>query len=270
MADTREIIPTVLFPERITLRFLGEAFASFGAVRVSDTLPLREVNAFMEAARRAFELTDDAKERCRRVGLESGYTPPSIEGVIGHGPDPLRHFWDITRDAPRIREVAPEFYGAAARLFTRLTALAARTLEAFDAAHGSDVLPDARGGSHSLRTSQYLNTAIGRDDVLFPAHVDFSLLTLYVGGAEGGLQVKHDGAWYDLWNPPGSVVIGVGTTLRLYAPEKAKPLRHQVMGASLGRISAVLFIEPRFDVTLPSGETWQVHLDRLMNKVRSE
>jgi isopenicillin N synthase-like dioxygenase len=126
----------------------------------------------------------------------------------------------------------------------------------------------ASGGRHLLRFSFYQASATATE-VIFPAHVDFGLLTAYIGGSAPGLQGAINGHFVDIDNPPGSIILGAGTTLRMYDPQ-ITPFRHQVVGGQTERLSVVFFSEPRSEVVLPNGLMAGEHLRGIVASIRKE
>lgn len=235
---------------------------------LSDVLPAGVTERFYAAARDVFDLPEYEKLACLRRGMSGGYTPPGIEGVRGKEPDRRRRFWDTVASehgGSRYPDsgVGRAYRDAAEALYAACDAAA----RPFFRARYPDIAPLLDGGRHLLRTSAYEPERAGES--LFPTHVDFGLATFYVGGTSLGLQGRIDGDWIDLVAGPGDLLVGLGTTLRLYDPAVA-PLRHRVVGTGVARISAVFFTEPRGDVTLPNGVRAADHLHRLVSEIRRE
>lgn len=249
---------------------LATALREVGAVRLEDVIPTPRVGRFLTVAQRAFDAPNDVKERSRRRGSGYGYTPPNVEGVRGHGPDPLRHFYDVRPEATRLAPELFEFLCEATGMYQRLWDIALEALARTDRFLGTSLAANAVGGEHLLRVSEYLNAHASPWEVLFPSHQDFGLFTVYLGGSASGLQMKIFDAWHDVWNPPGSVILGVGSTLRMFAPERLEAPRHRVVGSSTGRIATVFFSELRPDVRLPNGTMSGDHLARLVRQIRRE
>jgi isopenicillin N synthase-like dioxygenase len=213
-------------------------------------------------------LPSDVKTRYTRGDESAGYTPPGVEGVRGYASDWKRHFWDVL--APdRTKNRFPDHEGPAFRplaeeTFRRVEKTALLILRFLD----KRLLHDATDGQHMLRMSHYFADHQA-DTVLFPAHVDFGLLTFYLGGAEPGLQILIDETWHEVVIPPTALLASVGTTLRLYEPS-FKPVRHRVMGHGRERLSAVFFTEPRAEAILPNGVQAGEHLKRMVEQVRKK
>ncbi len=280
--NTHDLIPTLELPAfpkldqglgKITpqtLHLIHDGLCRVGAVRIENTIPPMLVEALLREAAKVFALPDTIKQRSlRTISKPFGYTPPGIEGVRGHGPDHLRHFWDVNSNElidPEL-ETRP-FYMCAKVVFQQLLRLSLELFQVIDRLFKTRIYQQSLGGQHLLRVSQYLNQTTSPWKIVFPSHRDFGLLTAYIGGAASGLQVKIDEAWHDVWNPSGSVIFGVGTTLKMFAPNDLIAIHHRVVGSQTGRISGVLFTEPHPDVVLPNGDTSGKHLDNLMRQVR--
>lgn len=268
--DTAGLIPTVPRLRDAADSVLADALREVGAIRIADAIPPHRVDQLLGRAAHAFRVPEDVRERSRRRGRGGGYTPPNIEGVRGHGPDPLRHFWDVRSEVTRIEPECYEFLAEAIGMYQRLWDIALEALCRVDRLLGTSLACDAVGGENTLRMSEYLNTQASPWDVLFPSHQDFGLFTVYLGGSHAGLQMKVNGAWHDVWNPAGSVILGVGSTLRMFAPDRLVAPRHRVVGSTTERIAAVFFSELRPDVRLPNGRMSGEHLAHLVEQIRYE
>lgn len=269
--DTTSLIPTVSRLRDTTDTLLADALREVGAIRIAEGMPTHRVERFLTIAADAFKVSEDVKARSLRRGRGGGYTPANVEGVRGHGPDPLRHFWDVRPEVTRIAPECYEFLAEATGMYQRLWDITFEALCVVDRLlGGTSIARDAVAGEHLLRTSEYLNAQASPLDVLFPSHQDFGLFTAYLGGSHAGLQMKVHGAWHDVWNPVGSVILGVGSTLRMFAPERLVAPRHRVVGSTTGRTAAVFFSELRPDVRLPNGKLAGEHLARLVEQIRYE
>lgn len=268
--NTADLIPTTHRLRDTTDTVLADALREVGAIRIADAIPPHRVERLLAESTHAFRTPDNIRERSRRHGHGGGYTPPSIEGVRGHGPDPLRHFWDVRPEVTGIAPECYEFLAEAAGMYQRLWDIALEALARVDRLFGTSLAAAAVGGEHLLRVSEYLNAHASPWEVLFPSHQDFGLFTAYLGGSSAGLQMKVRGAWHDVWNPIGSVILGVGSTLRMFAPERLVAPRHRVVGSTTGRIASVFFTEFRPDVLLPNGTMSGEHLAYLVQQVRHE
>jgi isopenicillin N synthase-like dioxygenase len=244
------------------------ALATNGLLLIEDALPADLVQRLFEEGQHALTLPPDVQTRYERGDESTGYTPPGIEGVSGHESDWKRHFWDVlsperTENRFPDREI-PAFRSIAEETFRHVEETAMRVLTCLN----EKLCQDATGVQHMLRLSHYF-AEHEADTILFPSHVDFGLLTFYVGGAKPGLQILIEETWQEILIPPTMLLASVGTTLRLYEPD-FKPVRHRVMGHGRERLSAVFFTEPRAEVLLPNGVQAGEHLRALVDKVRKK
>ncbi len=226
---------------------------------------------------RAFLRSSEAKsEAQRKIGLQgSGYTPPFVERVANEAPDGEREFFDLlapTLAATRLPyDTHPDFSALSLRVRSFLEQVAMRCFQLLDNSAHTTLATDATDGAHMLRCSRYF----AREDpvrVIFPAHRDFGLLTLFGGGAARGLEGEFAGSWHPIraLDIPGSVMVGVGNTLKLYLPH-LQGFHHRVTAANTGeqeRLSYSLFTEPRGNVLLPNGERASDRLERSVRRIR--
>ena len=275
--DTRNLIPVIegkgngSIPD-ITpsiIHIACDALCDIGILRIDSGVPIPLIEHFLKQSVDAFAISDEVKQKSLRGNRNSGYTPPNIEGVRGHGPDPLRHFLDVHCEHGFKPEPELEsFFSTAHIVHLLLRDLAHDVFQIFDHEFRTWIARGTQKGPHALRVSQYLNSEPSPWKILFPSHIDFGLLTAYIGGTSAGLQVKIHGSWHDVYNPIGSIIFGVGSTLRMYVPERLKPIRHRVVGSTVGRISAVYFTELQSDIILPNGKTSEEHLKSMVKSIR--
>lgn len=241
-----------------------KGFNTIGSVRIPNMIKPSMVEDIFSGAERLFNLTEDEKLACRSSGMSSGYTPPGIEGVKNQNKDIDRCFWDILSPDREINIFPKQeklFQEQVANLYRILEDVIIRAL----ASAYPEVSTRAVAGRHMLRFSYYQPNSAGQ--IIFPSHVDFGIITAYLGGSGPGLQGKINGQWMEVVNPIGSVILGAGTTLRMY-DKKVIPFPHRVFGTPATRISAVFFSEPRLEVVLPNGLTAGEHLRRLVEEIR--
>lgn len=281
--DTTEIIPTFTESEFETFssRRIVDAMNAFGVLRLefdASSNVSHTSETFRLLASRLFDLPDDVLATCMRNDGGEGYTPPGVEGVRGHASDFLRHFWDFRPGVhARMTHDVAAFSESAEHVMTLALPPCFRIFKALDrftlsstphrSASSWRIAEDAQGGSHLLRVSHYLNQSSSSLDVLFPSHQDFGLLTAYIGGSSHGLQMKLNGVWHDVYNPPGSIILAAGTTLKMLCPD-VRAVTHRVVGSSVGRVAMVLFTELRPEILLPNGKTNSNHLAAMVRSVR--
>ncbi|MDO8622605.1 MAG: 2-amino-4-hydroxy-6-hydroxymethyldihydropteridine diphosphokinase, partial [bacterium] len=130
--NTASLIPTVSRLRDVTADMFTGALREHGAIRISGAIAPHLVERFLAIAACAFKVSDDAKKRSRRHGGGGGYTPPNIEGVRGHGPDPLRHFYDVRPEATRLAPELFEFLAEATGMYSRLWEISLEALAITD------------------------------------------------------------------------------------------------------------------------------------------
>lgn len=246
---------------------VADACRRFGGVLVRDVVDPGTAASFFNGLRVPFAWPSYAKARYQRGGALQGfgYTPPGVERVKGGDPDVARHFWDIGPDGAGAPDTV---FHPGRELHARLEAIAAKAIRALDRSFGTDMAAGAIGGAHLIRATQYLNAAAD-GELLFPAHVDWGLATLFLGGSADGLEIRPPGQdWRSIRLPEGSALFAPGTLGKMYADGKISALCHRVRASSVGRISAAYFCEVRPDVRLPNGELASERWTRLMAKIR--
>ena len=249
---------------------------TFGACRINSAIDPIRATSLYDMSRELLALPQT--ELLRFVGpLEgNGYQRPGLERVVGTQPDAGRHFWRTGHD----RNVPSDFPSAvpsAAELcnvtFRDLLAVGQCALGIIgNRLHKPDdyFARLTNGGGHGLRLLGYPRVAGTEGDIRFPPHRDFGLLTMFVGGADPGLELKLGDRWVAVENPPGSVIIAAGTVLKYETKGVIQQLVHQVRSVCSNRTSIVFFIEPHPDAILPTGERAADFYRRIVSKIYGE
>lgn len=189
----------------------------------------------------------------------TGYTPPGIEHLQRSPGEPTwtRDLFDV--GSALMPQESPDIE----LLFIQAARTCRTVLDALNNAVGPQISPLPQG-RHSLRTAQYLQKGTTCNDVLFPAHRDFSMLTAFIGAGQVGLEVRVADTWHPVDLHYGDVLIGAGTPLPLFVYE-LKPLLHRVVGGDDERVSSFLFYELADHVMLPkSRERYGAMLRRVL------
>lgn len=252
-----------------------------GLLRLSGVVRVDTVEAVRRRAFPIFRHTGHIARDAYREKHASGFTPPGIEGVAGQPPNRLRQFWDVSlaNNVPNRRcPFSNGFVEAMEVLAQELAAYAPRIFSSLEASlgpNGAGLEKVMAGGSHHLRATHYPK-ASPSDTILFPEHRDFSVVTVFVGGTEPGLQFKLDGQWQEVENPAGDVIIMAGTLLRFWSggpdhPGRIKGVPHRIVNTGVERLSLSFFTEPHPDTPLPNSEglTSGAYIAGLMDKIRA-
>lgn len=265
-------IPRLLARD-VTSESLGNALESVGVVEIIKAVSPKLVEDSYRAAETLFYISPEHLRRYQTSGGGNGYAPPGSERVAGGAPDYGRHYFEmraVGRNHTVPREV-PSFGRACRRLFRELEKSGTQMLALLDSYLGKPrgyFISRVRGGSHLLRVNHYPFLPPAEDVRLrFPAHRDLGLLTLYLGGAREGLEVQIGRRWIRPRVPAGSLLLAGGNMLALESGGRIRPVRHRVRDAA-GRVSIVMFLEPRADVMLPNGERAREYLERIMKYIR--
>ena len=245
----------------------NDSLINHGAMILRHVVDPQEIQGWYAAAKDLFSIDSAELRRYpRKFPSRSGYTPPGIEGVRYDGPSNLRHFFDFK---PEVITPSAIFNSEMTKAWQKLHAIAMTILAKLSGNGETKLDQIIQNGEHHLRVAQYLNDQTATFSVLFPPHLDWSLITVFAGGVNSGLAIRIGQRWHRVEIPEDAVLIGAGTMLRLYKPE-VPSMRHRVMADSLERISLFLFTEPRHDEILPNGETVGHMIARLEKETRKE
>lgn len=249
-------------PAALTASAVGTAFNEQQCVVLRGAIDI----AVAHDAFAAFSTLMRDEERLRQFPFDEkrklGYTPPGIE-TLQRGskkPDMNRAMFDfdpnLTLGEPSIAALYEETARAVRLVLSRLDEYAGTRLQ------------DLPEGGHTLRTAQYLRKGTTPSDVLFPPHLDFSLLTGFIGCGTPGLEVYVNDAWHSAELDFGDVLVGIGTPLAQFHQE-LRPLRHRIVGGADYRLSSFLFFDLGYDVVLPrTGECYGDMLQRVLKSIR--
>lgn len=257
-------------------------FRENGVLHIPRVIDPDKISALRSEAYRVFHDVASIAPQAYRGNGRSGFSPPGIEGVAGKRADYGRQFWDVHLDKAsdgkacdhtrelvrRMQDVTQELSVVMSEVFLRME---------------QGLGPLAAGmhqvmvkGWHGLRATHYPPVPRPADDILFPAHRDFSLVTVFVGGAEPGLQINTQGSWQDLENPLGDIALIAGGMLRYWTggtkhPDRIGGLRHRVVYAADERLSLSFFTEPEPNTILPysDGITAGEYIDRFVSATRA-
>lgn len=91
-----------------------------------------------------------------------------------------------------------------------------------------------------------------KDRIGSSPHTDWGFLTLILQQEDvSGLQIYHDGDWYDIVPEPGALTVNCGDYFSLLTGGQFISPLHRVVSAGRERMSAVLFYYPSYDARIP-------------------
>lgn len=222
-----------------------------GYFLLENVLDTDLIDQALDCACRAFELDPVFKNRYRRRDEGYGYMPAGTPRLAGGKPDHNREFWDIGRGTEnRFPSEIPAFAPTLNRLQMALERIAGSVLLRLDREWELGLTELTDGSRMPIRINKYRDASEG--EMLFHAHRDFSLVTLYIGATCPGLEFEIDGIWQRPEQPKGALLVAVGSILRQYR-RRPRAVRHRVMATGESRLSMAMFVEPRPDVVLPNG-----------------
>ncbi|KAL7157130.1 hypothetical protein ABFS83_02G057000 [Erythranthe nasuta] len=74
-----------------------------------------------------------------------------------------------------------------------------------------------------------------------PPHTDYGLLTFLIHNGVAGLQIQHNGEWFDTNSPPNSILVNTADHLEIFSNGRYKSVKHRaVVNTEATRISVVL------------------------------
>lgn len=198
-----------------------------------------------------------------RTGASRGWGRPGAERVNPDAnPDwkevfDAGHAWPGTglrTYAPNLWPARPEgFRPVVEGYFARAVEVGRALLIALAAALGRDPAPFRDGFDRPmalLRGNFYPARPgwAGARDFGIAAHTDYGCLTLLATDGAPGLEVASGGGWLPVIAPPGAFVVNFGEMLERWTAGAVRATPHRVVGTAAERLSAPLFLNPRFDV----------------------
>lgn len=280
MATTKELVPACTF-QALSGPEPWATFRRTGLLHLKNGTDASTVERARELGFALFRDPERIESRCHRGNGDTGYTPPGVERLTRRPANDLRHFWDIRTPDRSENERCPasdRFIEAIERLgedvsrtAIRLCAQMVASLPGIDPSLARYVVHDR----HSFRATHYPMRPRPEDGLRFPKHRDRGLLTIMIGGAEAGLQVERGGAWYDLVNPPGDLVVMSAAMLRYWSggpthPDRLPAVAHRVVHTDEERLALSFFVEPAPDVVMPNadGKTAGDYIAELVSMTR--
>ncbi|XP_057812544.1 2-oxoglutarate-dependent dioxygenase 19-like [Salvia miltiorrhiza] len=84
-----------------------------------------------------------------------------------------------------------------------------------------------------------------------PPHTDTGLFTFLINNGVVGLQIQHDGKWFDVHYPPNSILVNVDDHLEIFTNGRCKSLNHRaVVNKERERVSVAILNGPSFEAVV--------------------
>jgi hypothetical protein len=244
-------------------REFSQALYDQGGIILSDVLSPGKVERALRSSRAAFTDLEYLASQPYSFEEHTGYTPAGGERTARTGRIWSRHMFDYRVGHVTFSRSDESLF---ASLYEDLGYTADLLLSRLDGGEQTSLLKRIGRGLQILRIAECLNEEVSLEE-LFPAHHDFSLLTLFVGGASSGLEVELARKWRGVSLAAGEIMVGTGSVFGQFYPGGAV-LKHRVVASSVRRLSLFLYVDPAPEVVLPSGERADAFLSRLVKKNR--
>jgi len=255
-----------------TEKRLAHVIARTGILLVRGAVPTSIARYAYAAAANAFASCAHLAHQPFDRLTHTGYTPQSRERTVRGVNVSMRHSFDYRPGVSTIMsrgEYSERYEHDMRRCYQAVSQATLGLLRLFRTVTKEPIDPILTGGRFVLRLAESLNVRPEPKTEVFPPHRDFGLFTVFVGGADPGLQVHLGGEWVDVTPGMGEILIAPGMLFKGYFPSAVVPL-HRVTGAVAKRVSLTLFVDPRSGVLLPTGELVEAYYTRMYNAVRQK
>lgn len=247
-----------------TERHLTHAFMGPGALILQGECSPRTTRKVYNEARIAFVERKHLESQPYDVATQTGYIPPGAERTVRSRALYLRHAFDYRPKYVTFTKNGTED-GALRAYYANLVLTARRVIALLNRVTVCPLTPLIAGSPYVLRIAEALNAVSEPYTEIFPTNRDYGLFTVFGGPTEPGLQMLINSRWASVSLGAGEYLIAPGMLFRQYYPA-ACVAPHRVMGTWPRRISLTLFVDPRRNVVLPSGELAAEYFEHMRAK----
>ncbi|XP_057798921.1 2-oxoglutarate-dependent dioxygenase 19-like [Salvia miltiorrhiza] len=233
-----------------TLRHLDDACREWGFfILVNHGIPETLLKAIIEASVEFFELPEEEK---RRYEAKSASDPiKSGSGSLINTADQRVHLWrDFVKsyvhpdfNCPRhphsLREQLSEYSDQTRVVFRKLMHAIGENLGLEEGFVDEALKLDS---CFQLYAANYYPPCPEPDQAIgIPAHTDHGLLTFLIHNGVAGLQIQHNGEWFDTISPQNAILVNNADHLEILSNGRYKSVRHRaVVNTEATRISVVM------------------------------
>tara|TARA_B000000475_G_scaffold105954_1_gene86110 strand:- start:199 stop:1101 length:903 start_codon:yes stop_codon:yes gene_type:complete len=256
-----------------SISLLKDALENHGFFSITQHgLSQELIDKCYKSSKEFFDLDYKTKNTYSSVGSKGarGYTPKGIETAVGEKIADQKEFWHhgpVTDDSydqkiPENLSIAhiKDFNTNFDDLYNELHKIGVRILSILSLSLGLDqsyFFPWVEKGNSLLRSIHYPPVDSNLNPHRARAHEDINLITLLIGAAEGGLEVKSkDGSWIKVAPSSEAIVCNIGDMMQLVTDHKLKSTTHRVIqdtnAESKSRYSIPFFLHPAPSVNLKS------------------
>ena len=273
-----KIIPELSFKDiekgdSSSIYLLKDALENHGFFSITEHgLSQELIDKCYKSSQDFFDLDYEIKKTYSSVGSKGarGYTPKGIETAVGEKIADQKEFWhhgpvideSYDKKIPKNLSIdhVKNFNKNFDDLYNELHKVGVRILSVLSLSLGLDqnyFLPWVQKGNSLLRSIHYPPVDSNLNPHRARAHEDINLITLLIGAAEGGLEVKSkDDTWIKVAPSSKAIVCNIGDMMQLVTDKKLKSTTHRVIQdtntISKSRYSIPFFLHPAPSVNLKS------------------
>ena len=267
-----EQIPTINYHDlesnKELSKFLENSLNDVGFFVIKDhPISPESIDNLFNFTQALFNLPLDVKMKYHLKGTNGarGYTPYGIETALNKKVPDQKEFWhqgscsnpDLS-DNLTINEL--KNFDDINSLYKEFEKLGIKILESisnFNIDFNADLKEIAVDGNSVLRLLHYPPVNAQVNDDRAHAHNDVNLITLLVGGNEGGLEaLDKKGNWVECNCEKNEIICNVGDMLEIISNKKLRSTAHRVKtknNEDKSRYSIPFFLHPRPEVILDPG-----------------
>lgn len=246
-------------------KFLEDSLNDVGFFVIKDhPISSESIDKLFNLTQELFDLPLDVKMKYHLKGTNGarGYTPYGIETALNKNVPDQKEFWhqgscsnpDLANNLT-INEL--ENFDDINSLYREFEKLGIKILESisnFNIDFNADLKEIAVDGNSVLRLLHYPPVDAQKNDDRAHAHNDVNLITLLVGGNEGGLEaLDKKGNWVECNCEKNEIICNVGDMLEIISNKKLRSTAHRVKtknNEDKSRYSIPFFLHPRPEVIL--------------------
>ena len=265
-----EQIPTISYRDlesnnKELSKFLEDSLNDVGFFVIKDhPISSDSIDNLFNFTQGLFNLPLDVKMKYHLKGTNGarGYTPYGIETALNKNVPDQKEFWHqgscSNSDLPNNLNIDElDNFDDINTLYTEFEKLGIRILESisnFNIDFNADLKEIAVDGNSVLRLLHYPPIDSQKNDDRAHAHNDVNLITLLVGGNEGGLEaLDKKGNWVECNCEKNEIICNIGDMLEIISNRKLRSTAHRVKtknNEDKSRYSIPFFLHPRPEVIL--------------------
>ena len=265
-----EQIPTINYRDlesnnKELSKFLEDSLNDVGFFVIKDhPISSDSIDNLFNFTQGLFNLPLDVKMKYHLKGTNGarGYTPYGIETALNKNVPDQKEFWHqgscSNSDLPKNLNIDElDNFDDINTLYREFEKLGIRILESisnFNIDFNADLKEIAVDGNSVLRLLHYPPVDSQKNDDRAHAHNDVNLITLLVGGNEGGLEaLDKKGNWVECNCEKNEIICNIGDMLEIISNRKLRSTAHRVKtknNEDKSRYSIPFFLHPRPEVIL--------------------